>query len=104
MENANGNKVVEFKLPVVARDKDGNELGKGTYIAFSANDEGFVRLCKKHSKKEIVETWNRQTKTDARNDLARVKSTQAQMKALEKTNEDFAREVKELRAKWKING
>ena len=104
MGNANGNKVTEFKVEVTAKDKGGNVLGKGSCLAFSLNEEGLKKATKRYTFKGIMELVNRQLKTDARNDLARVKSTQAQMKTLEKTNEDFAREVKELRLKWKING
>jgi hypothetical protein len=104
MENVNGNKVTEFKLEVTAKDKEGKVLGKGSCPAFSLNEDGLKRAVKRYTFKGIMELINRQIKTDARNDLARVKSTQAQMKALEKTNTDFAKEVKELRAKWKING
>lgn len=104
MENANGQKVTEFKVEVTAKDKEGNVLGKGSCPAFSLNEEGLKRATKRYTFKGVMELLNRQIKTDARNDLARVKSTQAQMKSLEKTNADFAKEVKELRLKWKING
>ena len=104
MENVNGNKVTEFKLSVTAKDNKGTVLGKGTYISFAETDEGFDRMLNREGKKVIVQKRNRQTKTDARNDLARVKSTQAQVKALEKTDAEFAKEIKALREKWNIKG
>ena len=104
MENANGNKVTEFKVEVTAKDKDGNVLGKGSCLAFSLNEEGLKKATKRYTFKGVMELINRQIKTDARNDLARVKSTQAQMKTLEKTDTEFAAEIKALRSKWGIKG
>jgi len=104
MENANGNKVTEFKVEVTAKDKDGNVLGKGSCPAYSLNEEGLKKATKRYTCKGVMELINRQIKTDARNDLARVKSTQAQSKALEKSNTEFATEIKALRVKWGIKG
>jgi len=104
MENVNNNKVTEFKIEVIAKDAKGVVLGKGTCPAYSLNEEGLNRAIKRYTYKGVMELLNRQIKTDARNDLARVKSVAAQVKALEKTNEDFAAEVKALRNKWGING
>ena len=104
MENADNQKVTEFKVEVTAKDKDGNVLGKGSCPAFSLNEEGLKRATKRYTFKGVMELINRQIKTDARNDLARVKSTQAQMKTLEKTDTEFATEIKALRSKWGIKG
>ena len=104
MENANGNEVTEFKVDVIAKDKEGKELGKGTCPAFSLNEEGLKKAIKRYNYEGLVELINRQIKTDARNDLARVKSVAAQVKAKEKSDPAFAAEIKALRAKWGING
>jgi len=102
MENANGDRVTEFKVEVIAKDRNGNVLGKGTCPAFSHNKEGLEKAVKRYGYQGVVQRLNRMIKTDARNDLATKKSLQAQMKSLERTNDDFAREIKALREKWGI--
>ncbi|MHA1337894.1 MAG: hypothetical protein ACTSPW_19500 [Promethearchaeota archaeon] len=104
MENINGDRVTEFKVEVTAKDRNGNILGKGTCPAFSLNEEGLKKAVKRYGYKGVVQRLNRMIKTDARNDLASKKSIQAQMKAMEKENVDFAKEIKALREKWGIKG
>jgi len=104
MENANGNKVTEFKIEVVAKDKAGNVLGKGTCPAFSLDQAGLEKAVKRYNYKGVVQRLNRMIKIDARNELATKKSVQAQMKAMEKENPDFAKEIAELRKRWGIQG
>ena len=104
LKNGNGDKVAEFKITVTAKDKDGVVLGTGSCPAFSSNEEGLAKALKRYKYAGVIELINRQVKTDARNDLARVKSVAAQVKTLEKTDAQFAAEVKALRNKWGING
>ena len=104
LKNGNGDKVEEFKITVTAKDSKGVVLGTGTCAAFSKNVAGFQKAAKKLGEPICVDLINRQLKTDARNDLARVKSVAAQVKTLEKTDAAFAAEVKALRNKWGING
>ena len=104
MENVNGDKVVEYKVDVVAKDNAGNVLGKGKCPAFSLDEKGQARATKHYGIKEFMILFNAKIKADARNDLARVKSVAAQVKAKEKSDSAFAAEIKALRAKWGING
>ena len=64
MENANGNEVTEFKVDVIAKDKEGKELGKGTCPAFSLNEEGLKKAIKRYNYEGLVELINRQIKTE----------------------------------------
>ena len=104
MTNINGDKVTEFKIEVVAKDKAGNVLGKGTCPAFSLDQAGLEKAVKRYGYKGVVEKLNRIIKVDTRNNLASQKSVQAQMKAMEKENPDFAKEIAELRKRWGIQG
>ena len=104
LKNGNGDKVSEFKITVTAKDSKGVVLGTGSCAAFSKNEAGYMKAAKKFGFAGCVDRINRQEKTDARNNLARVKSVAAQVKTLEKTDAAFAAEVKALRNKWGING
>ena len=104
MTNANGDRVTEFKVEVTAKDRNGNVLGRGTCPAFSLDKAGLEKAIKRYDYKGVVQRLNRMIKIDARNDLASKKSVQAQMKAMEKENPDFAKEIAELRKRWGIQG
>lgn len=102
IKNSNNVIATEFKVEVKAKDKDGKVLGHGRCFAYAASQGGIDKAVKRFTLKGVIGLLNRQIKTDARNDLAREKSVHTQAKKLESVNVDFAREIKALRQKYKI--
>ena len=79
-------------INVTAKDKDGKVLGTGKCAQYDSVDEAVKAL----GSEKILTDINRQVKTDCRNDLARTKSTPAQLAKLAKTNKALQAEMDAL--------
>ena len=81
-----------LRIEVIAKDKSKTEIGRGMCPQFDSMEEAQ----KVHGLGKCLTDLNRQIKTDFRNDLAREKSTMAQLSKMSKNDPKIEAEMKKI--------